>query len=222
MQGTCNPDWGPITWPDDVIQRLRSPGVLTIQVYVYNHDHDPATRPTPGHIVPQQPAVAQRTAGHFADAATQCPSHVSSAGQSSSGGEGSSDGAEHYHQASELPKADVQATSDLPPAAAKKALILSAEVNLDELQVFQDDLPALDVCLPSNTIVLELTDGLCLFPSLALHDASSDLSPLADKAATSVPTIPGPEQVQRRRMTGNAVPDAGSITEQVCSFMSTC
>lgn len=222
MQGTCNPDWGPVSWPDDVIQCLRSPGLLTIQVYVYNYNHAPARRPTPGHIVPQQFANAQRTASHFADIAIQSPSKISSADQSSSGGKSSSDGTEHHHQASELHNTDVQATSDHPPLAASRTLILSAEVNLDELHVFQDDLPALDVCLPPNTLVLELTDGMCLFPALDVHNASSDLGPLADKATASVSTIPGPERLQHQRLTGHAVPDAGSITEQVCSFSVTC
>lgn len=217
MQGTCNPDWGPISWPDDVIQCLRSPGLLTIQVYVYNHDHAPAKRPTPGHIVSRQSAIAS----HFADSVIQFPSQILSADQSLSDGEGSSDGAEQHHQASELLKPDVQAASDDPPLPATRTLILSAEVNLDELHVSQDDLSALDVCPPHNTLVLELTDGLCLFPSLALHNASSDLGPLADKAAASVPTIPGPDQLQHQRLTGQAVPNAGSITGQVCSFTLT-
>ena len=220
MQGTCNPDWGPINWPDDVIQCLRSPGLLTIHVYVYNRDRAPARRPAPGHIVPHQSAIAQRTASHLADPAMPSPSQMSSADQSFIGGESSSDGTEH--QASELHNTDMQATSDHPPLAASRTLILSAEVNLDELHVFQDDLPALDVCLPPNTLVLELTDGMCLFPSLDVHNASSDLSPLADKATASVSTIPGPERLQHQRLTGHAVPDAGSITEQVCSFSVTC
>ena len=208
VQGTCNPDWGPISWPDDVVQRLRSPGLLTVQVYVYNA---PARRPTPGHIIPRQSAIAQTTANHFNQ--TQLPCQANQSG---------SDGAEQHQQASEPQKAYVQVASGDPPLLARRALVLSAEVNLDELHVFQNDLPGLDVCLPPNTLVLDLTDGLSMFPSLALHSASSDTAPLADKAAASVPTTPGAAALQNQSVSEHAMPDAGSITEQVCSFRIIC
>ena len=220
VQGTCNPDWGPVNWPENVAQRLRTPGLLTVQVYMYNLDNAPARRPAPGHIVPRQSASAQTTARHFSQ--TQIPTQASIANQSVSDGDSSSDAAEQHQQALELLEADAHAPSGLPPLPAKRALVLSAEVNLDELHVFQNDLPALDVCLPPNTLVLELTDGLCLFPSLALHNQSLDLAPLADKAAASVPTMPGAAALQKQSVTEHAIPDAGSLTEQVCSFRMIC
>ena len=220
VQGTCNPDWGPINWPDSIAQRLRTPGLLTVQVYVYNLAKAPARRPAPGYIVPRQSATARTTASQFTQ--TQIPSQASIANQSVSDGDSSSDGAEQHQQALELLEADAHAASGHPPLLARRALVLSAEVDLDELHVFQNDLPALVVCLPPNTLVLELTDGLCLFPSLALHNPSSDLAPLADKAAASVPTMPGAAALQDQSVTEHAMPDAGSITEQVCSFRMIC
>ena len=193
--------------------------MLTVQVYVYNLHSAPARRPTPGHIVPRQSALAQTSANHLTQ--TQFPGPALSANQSVHGGDSSSDEAEQHQQALELHEAPVHAASGHPPLVAGRALILSAEVNLDELHIFQNDLPALDVCLPPNTLVLELTDGLCLFPSLALHNASSDVAPLADKAAASVPTLPG-AALQDQMATEHAMPDAGSLTEQVRSLKMIC
>ena len=220
VQGTCNPDWGPITWPDDIVQHLRSPGLLTVQVYVYNLENAPAMRPAPGHIVPRQSASTKTNASHFTQ--TQLPNQSSLTHQSVSAEDSSSDGAEPHQQASEPLQAYVHTVSEHLPLHTKSTLILSAEVNLDELHVFHHDLPALDVCLPPNTLVLELTDGLGLFPSLAPDSASSDMASSADKAAASIPTLPGAAALQMQSITDHAVPDAGSITEQVCSFKIIC
>ena len=216
MRGTCNPDWGPISWPEDVVQRLRSPGLLIVQVYVYNLHSAPARRPTPGNIVPRQSALAQTSANHL----TQThPSQLPSASQSVNDDDSSNDEAGQHQQSVQLLEAYMHAAAGHPPLVARRALILSAEVNLDELRVFQNDLPALDVCLPPNTLVLGLTDGLCIFPALALHNASSDVAPLAGNAGCRLPTLPG-VALQDQMVTAHAMPDAGSLTEQV-RFMKT-
>lgn len=102
-----------------------------------------------------------------------------------------------------------------------RSLILTAEVNLDELNVFHQDLTGLDVCLPPNTLVLELTEGLCLFPSLDLAGESSDLAPLADTATANMPLLPGSSLPQHQSAAATAAADdnmpvQGSVSEQVC------
>lgn len=202
------------------MQHLRSPGLLTVHVYAYSLHKAPSERPTPGHIVSQQPVHEQKTASHITETASQFSGQVSSADQSLGDGDNSSDEAEqhrHQQEASELSAAPVDAaTEGLSLLDARRVLVLSAEVNLDELHAIQDDLPALDVCLPPNTLILELTDGLCLFPSLSLCNASSDSAALADKAAASVPVVPGASALLDQAE--HAIPDTGSVSEQVCSL----
>lgn len=222
VQGTCNPDWAPVTWSDDASQHLRTPCLIIIHVYAYCIPDTADERPAPGHILPRQPADKQKAANHMAvqqevprqplPTADPAASSRVSTGDETAGDDDSCDSAHQpWHQ-------HTGPTETLPPPAARQALILSAEVILDELHLFQDDLAAVDVCLPPNTLVLELTDGLCLFPSLTLSHASSDLSHLSDKAAASIHVTPGSPAWPGQAMTEHALPDAGSLTEQVCSF----
>ncbi|KAL3144730.1 hypothetical protein ABBQ38_001851 [Trebouxia sp. C0009 RCD-2024] len=184
VQGTCNPDWAPISWSDDASQHLRTQCVISIHVYAYCLPGTAHERPAPGHILPRQPADKQEAANHIA-VQQEPPRQPFST--------------------------DESAASSQVSTAVRTALILSAEVNLDELHPFQDDLAALDVCLPPNTLVLELSDGLCLFPSLT---ASSDLSHLSNKAAVRIPVLPGSPARPDQAMTELALPDAGFLTEQ--------
>lgn len=226
VQGTRNPDWGPISWPDDAIQHLRTPGLLTVCVYACEVHSAAHKRPTPGHILPRQPADQQKSVSHSTvqqqPSGRPCPTDAPSATtQASSVNEAgsnrySSDSADQQWHQQDTP------TESLPPPAAGKALILSAEVNLDELHPFQYDLAALDVCLPPNTLVLELADGPCLIPALTLPNASSDLPPLAEKASASIPVLPGSPARPDQAMTEHALPDADSVTKQVCSFKLSC
>lgn len=103
--------------------------------------------------------------------------------------------------------------------STQDGLLLTAEVNLDELHVFHQDLAALDVCLPPNTLVLELAEGLCLFPSLDLGSASSDLAPLADTATASLPLVPGSLPAVHPSAAGtDGMPLQGFISDQVSAF----
>lgn len=211
------------------------------------HTAAQSRRPTPGHIVPDQLARAQVDARQSTEAVTQLAGHqtdlgnaqlnpalhtppsqfvqaddsassdeMSVAGRPLDNGDNSSDDLGH-----DLNKQEI--ASQLPPSlgsrlhsAAKRQLILSADINLDELDTFQEDLTALNVYLPPNTLVLELTDGLCLFPSLNLGSTSSDSAAVADRAAASLPVITGSAALQDQAI-GHAVPDSGSVSEQVCA-----
>ena len=155
---------------------------------------------------------------HAKDSASS--DQVSSAGHSNDCGDYSSDDVAEglnqqeasAHNALWLPTV----TGSTTHPAARRQLILSADINLDELHAFQEDLTALDVYLPPNTLVLEFTDGLCLFPSLHHGSTSSDSSAIADRAAASLPVMPGTAALQDQAIS-HAVPDSGAISEQVCT-----
>jgi len=269
VQGTCNPDWAPIDWPDKARGQLRTLSIVTLQVYA-NHKTQ-AKRAVPGHVlsydtsasvdgarslagvvqdqnrVPQldgkkgnqEQAVSISTqtvaAEHQQQSATQQPAS-DALNQEPQLSQPSAANTDHRfvpatrqdsHDSSDSGQ-DGSTTEANPSLSSQpipdRSLILTAEVNLDELNVFHQDLASLDVCLPPNTLVLELTEGLCLFPSLDLAGTSSDLAPLADTAAANMPLLPGNSLAQHQSAAAAAADDnmpvQGSMSEQVwlCSL----
>jgi len=263
VQGTCNPDWAPIDWPDKARGQLRTLSTVTLQVYA-NHKTQ-ARRAIPGHVLSHNSSASVEGARSLAGAdhdqnlvaqlegkqgnqeqAVSVSSQPENQ-QQSANQQPASDALNQEpqlsqpsavntdHQFGPATRQDSLDSSDSgqdgSPADAKpslssqpipdRSLILTAEVNLDELNVFHQDLAALDVCLPPNTLVLELTEGLCLFPSLDLAGASSDMCPLADTATASTPLLPGSSLPQHQSAAATAAADdnmpvQGSMSEQVC------
>lgn len=265
VQGTCNPDWAPIDWPDKARGQLRTLSTVTLQVYA-NHKTQ-AKHAVPGHVlasdssasvhgarslagadqdqnpVPlpegdQEQAISistQTIAGSHAEdqqqSATQQPASdaLNQEPQMSQPSAGNTDHRfvpatrQDSHDSSD--SGQDGSTAEANPSLSSQSipdcsLILTAEVNLDELNVFHQDLAALDVCLPPNTLVLELTEGLCLFPSLDLAGESSDLAPLADTATANTPLLPGSSLPQHQSAAATAAADdnmpvQGSMSEQV-------
>ncbi|DBA75736.1 TPA: hypothetical protein ACH3X1_010151 [Trebouxia sp. C0004] len=196
VQGTCNPDWGPIDWPDKARGQLCTLSTVTLQVYASHKTH--AKRAVPGHVLSYHSSIdgARSLAGvdHTQNHASQLEGNLEQAVSISTQPE------------------NQQQSANLSQPIPDRSLILTAEVNLDELNVFHQDLAALDVCLPPNTLVLELTEGLCLFPSLDLAGASSDLAPLADTATAKTPLLPGGSLPQHQ--SAAAADDNMPVSEQ--------
>lgn len=237
VQGTCNPDWVPIQWPDKARGQLRTLSTVTLQVYA-NHKTK-AKRAVPGHVLSyKSSASVQGTtsvagAGHNQNFVAQVEGKQEQAisnptrrqcQQQAASQQPASDALDQEPQSSQ-PNAQQlsQLNTDhhFVPATRQdsfiRSLILTAEVNLDELNILQQDLVALDVCLPPNTLVLELTEGLCLFPSLDLASSSSDVGLLADTATANTPLLPGSSLAQHQSATAAAddsMPVQGSMSEQ--------
>ena len=269
VQGTCNPDWAPIDWPDKARGQLRTLSTVTLQVYA-NHKTQ-AKRAVPGHVLSYGSSASVHGARSLAGAdqdqnlvpqlqgkqgnQEQAVSISTQTGagcqaedqQQSATQQPASDALNQEPQLSQPSAANTDhrfvpatrqdshdssdsgqdgSTAEANPSLSSqpipdRSLILTAEVNLDELNVFHQNLAALDICLPPNTLVLELTEGLCLFPSLDLAGASSDLAPLADTATANTPSLPGGSLPQHQSAAATAAADdnmpvQGSISEQVC------
>lgn len=99
-------------------------------------------------------------------------------------------------------------------AISGRSLVMTAEINLNELHVFHPDLAALNVCLPPNTLVLELTEGWCLFPSLDVASASGDQAQHANHATANAPDTPGSSTAQELSSAAGFAPTIGSLSEQ--------
>ncbi|DBA86391.1 TPA: hypothetical protein ACH3X2_005616 [Trebouxia sp. C0005] len=262
VQGTCNPDWAPIDWPDKARGQLRTLSTVTLQVYA--HHKTQAKRAVPGHVlsydssasvdgasslagadqdqtlVPQSEGnqeqavsistqtVAGSQAGDRQQSATQQPAS-DTLNQELQLSQPSAATIDHRfvpatrqdsHDSSDSGQDGAEANPSLSSQSIPEcSLILTAEVNLDELNIFHQNLAALDVCLPPNTLVLELTEGLCLFPALDQAGASSDLAPLADTATANTPLLPGSSLPQHQSTATTAAADdnmpvQGSMSEQ--------
>lgn len=270
VQGTCNPDWAPIDWPDKARGQLRTLSTVTLQVYA-NHKTQ-AKRAVPGHVLASDSSASVHGARSLAGAdQDQNPVPQSEGDQEqalsfSTQTTAGSQAEDQQQSASQQPASDALnqqpqlsqpsagntdhrfvpatrqdshdssdsgqdgSTAEADPSLSSRpipdrSLILTAEVNLDELNIFHQDLAALDVCLPPNTLVLELTEGVCLFPSLDLAGASSDLPHLADTATANMPLLPGSSLPQHQSAAATAAADdnmpvQGSMSEQVwlCSL----
>ena len=100
-------------------------------------------------------------------------------------------------------------------AVSGPLLVMTAEINLNELHNFHQDLAALNVCLPPNTLVLELTEGLCLFPSLDVASAAGDQAQHANHATASMPDVAGSSIAQELSPAAGCAPTTSSLSEQV-------
>lgn len=238
MQGTCNPDWRPIVWPDKTQSKLRTLNIVNVQVYANTHHQGQSQRPTPGYITLQHSTALPAS---VTDSIAVAPDQDGQQHFQPRQNQHAEDLPNGYHtdeQQSQVQSKDVSPNKpasvehqpdpddpdgfkqvadveQAPPGMSGQSLIMTAEVNLDELHVFHQDLTALDVCLPPNTLVFELTEGLCLFPSLNLGSGASDLAPLADEATASVPTIPSGVPAQGQSSAIDAVPATSLLSEQV-------
>ena len=268
VQGTCNPDWASISWPDKARGQLRTLSTVTLQVYA-NH-RTQAKRAVPGHVLSYgssanvDGAISLAGADQNQNLASQLEGNQEQVVSISTHTVAGSQAEDQQQSATQHPASDalnqepklsqtsaVNTDHRFVPATRQdsqdssdsgkdgstpetklsltsrpisyRSLILTAEVNLDELNVFHQNLAALDVCLPPNTLVLELTEGLCLFPSLDLAGASSDLAPLADTATANTRLLPGGSLPQHQSAAAAAsaaaddnMPVQGLMSEQVC------
>ena len=240
VEGTCNPDWGPISWPDELAQELSSSSSIAICVYAHADPNAWNKRPVPGHIASQSVAIQQNAASHntsfresgyqITPLATVEPPHQSPAAIDHTlftaapvtDGDSSDSGTEHEWERQTLSAHDTDLLHAGPDSPATSDLLISAEVDLDKLHVFQDDLAALDVYLPPNTLILELADGLCLFPLLNLGGESPDLASAADSATVSLPVGLSTAALQDQAAAAHAMADIDPISEQVRTARLTC
>lgn len=178
VRATRNPDWASFIWEASSAKQaalLRE--VSTIQICVYANKQPPshANRPTPGHVpyrhnkgIVPAPATAHALASSSQQICTPTPGTVS------------------QQLPTEHQKAD-GTDSDSPDTSHSQTRAFTAEVNLNDLVAVQGTLAALDVCLPQNTLVLELKEGFCLFPSLELQSDSLQLAADSQQATSTAP-----------------------------------
>lgn len=173
VQATRNPDWAALAW--DASSRQQAAllqEVSTIRISVYTHTQQPSQkfRPAPGHVlfrhnrgVVPPPGQHDNSAQHLDGAAAYCLLAPSCSASQLSTSSAVID-RKHQHE----------------PA-------FSAEVDLNDLIVIQGTLAALDVCLPPNTLVLDLKEGFCVFPSLELQSDSVQSAAESQPAMSAAP-----------------------------------
>ena len=178
VQATRNPDWASFIWEASSVKQaalLRE--VSTVQICVYASTQQPshANRPTPGHVpyrhnkgIVPAPASLDAIASLSQQISRPAPGTVSQQVPAERQKAGSTD-------------------SDLPDALQPQIPAFTAEVNLNDLVAVQGTLAALDVCLPENTLVLELKEGVCLFPSLESQSDSLQTAADSQQATTPAP-----------------------------------
>lgn len=155
VQATRNPDWAAFAWDTSSSKEaalLREVSSIQISVYAYAQQVSEAIRPTPGHVpfrhnkgvVP--PPIVIDTSAQQSPAASATSASANS-----------------------LSTINADSHSLHMPHQCERKATFTAEVNLDDLIAIQGTLAALDVCLPPNTLILDLKEGFCLFPSLELQ-----------------------------------------------------
>ena len=176
VQATCNPDWASFAWDfSSVKEAALLQEVSNIQLCVYANTQQPSQsdRPTPGRVpFRHNRGVLPAPDGHSAQRL-----HVTTPATSKQSVQ---------HQGSvgtDLHDSDKQ---------QQQMLACTAEVNLNDLVAIQGTLAALDVCLPPNTLVLELKEGFCLFPSLQLQSDSLQLAADSQQATSVAPLADEP------------------------------
>ena len=171
-------------------------------------------------------AISLQHNSHHPDATTKSPeksktdtsraaaSHVDTVAEQSTAAD-SSDDQQDDEQSDGLPSQQHMSCSP-----SGRTLTLTAEFNLDELHVFHQELASLNVSLPPNTLIVELAEGLCLFPSLNLTSTSSDLAPPSDTATASTPVLPG--SLAAPQTAADTVGASSLLSEQVYTLLVLC
>lgn len=207
VEANCNPDWAPFVWDAASardLELLRTTTKIHVQVYAHSPAlHCNPKRSIPGHVpyrhnqgmvsapeafntsVVLNKARSANLVGSGQQHVTAAPAHQTAGDASETG---SQDSSERDASGSSL-QSDSHTT-----------VTLTAQVSLNDLVAFQGSLATLDVCLPPNTLVLDLKEGFCLFPSLDIQadtlDQTVEASLPTSAAQQTYNSIPAEEPSQ--------------------------